>query len=51
MEVFVRLVDTRSFSAAACDLKTGQPAISKAIAWLEGQLGVHFRFDQLASSR
>jgi DNA-binding transcriptional LysR family regulator len=40
MEVFVRVVESGSFSAAARDLKIGQPAISKTIAGLEERLGV-----------
>ncbi len=40
MEMFVRVVDAGSFSAAARDLKLGQPAISKTIAGLEDRLGV-----------
>jgi DNA-binding transcriptional LysR family regulator len=40
MEMFVRVVDAASFSAAARDLKIGQPAISKTIAGLEDRLGV-----------
>ena len=40
MEMFVRVVDGGSFSAAARDLKIGQPAISKTIASLEERLGV-----------
>ena len=40
METFVRVVETRSFSAAARDLKLGQPAVSKTIAQLEKRLGV-----------
>jgi DNA-binding transcriptional LysR family regulator len=40
MELFVRVVETGSFSAAARDLKLGQPAISKTIAGLEDRLGV-----------
>jgi DNA-binding transcriptional LysR family regulator len=40
MELFVRVVETGSFSAAARDLKLGQPAISKTIAALEERLGV-----------
>lgn len=40
MEVFVRVVETGSFSAAARDLRLGQPAISKAIASLEDRLRV-----------
>jgi DNA-binding transcriptional LysR family regulator len=38
MEMFVRVVETGSFSAAARDFKIGQPAISKMIAGLEGRL-------------
>jgi DNA-binding transcriptional LysR family regulator len=40
METFVRVVETGSFSAAARDLKLGQPAVSKTIAQLENRLGV-----------
>lgn len=40
IELFVRVVETGSFSAAARDFKTGQPAISKAVAALEERLGV-----------
>jgi DNA-binding transcriptional LysR family regulator len=40
MELFVRVVETGSFSAAARDLKLGQPAISKTIAALEERLRV-----------
>jgi DNA-binding transcriptional LysR family regulator len=40
MEAFVRVVDTRSFSSAARQLRVGQPAISKAIMQLEERLGV-----------
>ena len=39
MQLFVRVVETGSFSAAARDLKIGQPAISKAMAALEDRLG------------
>ena len=39
METFIRVVDTGSFSAAARQLRIGQPAISKAMAQLEGRLG------------
>lgn len=38
MEMFVRVVQTGSFSAAARDFRIGQPAISKMIAGLEGRL-------------
>jgi DNA-binding transcriptional LysR family regulator len=40
LEMFVRVVERGSFSAAARDLKIGQPAISKSIAALENRLGV-----------
>lgn len=40
MTVFVRVIETGSFTAAARRLRIGQPAVSKAIAQLEGQLGV-----------
>ena len=39
MEMFVRVVDTGSFSAAARQLRIGQPAVSKAMAQLEERLG------------
>ena len=39
MEVFVRVVETGSFSAAARHLNIGQPAISKTMAALEDRLG------------
>jgi DNA-binding transcriptional LysR family regulator len=38
MEMFVRVVQTGSFSAAARDFKIGQPAISKMVAGLEDRL-------------
>jgi DNA-binding transcriptional LysR family regulator len=40
METFVSVVDSGSFSSAARLLGIGQPAVSKAIAHLEGRLGV-----------
>jgi DNA-binding transcriptional LysR family regulator len=40
METFVRVVDTGSFSAAARQLRVGQPGVSKTIAQLEQRLGV-----------
>lgn len=40
MEAFIRVVDTGSFSAAARQLRVGQPAISKTVAQLEARLGV-----------
>lgn len=39
IEVFIRVVETGSFSAAARSLKLSQPSVSRAIADLEGQLG------------
>jgi len=40
MEIFVRVVETGSFSAAARDLRIGQPAVSKMVAVLEDRLQV-----------
>jgi DNA-binding transcriptional LysR family regulator len=40
METFVRVLETRSFSAAARHLNVGQSAVSKSIAQLEERLGV-----------
>lgn len=40
IEIFIRVVDTGSFSAAARHYDLGQPAVSKAIAQLEEWLGV-----------
>jgi DNA-binding transcriptional LysR family regulator len=40
MEIFIRVVDTGSFSAAARLQDIGQPAVSKAVAQLEEWLGV-----------
>jgi DNA-binding transcriptional LysR family regulator len=40
METFVRVVETGSFSAAARQLRVGQPAVSKTVAQLEDRLGV-----------
>jgi DNA-binding transcriptional LysR family regulator len=40
MEMFVRVLEAGSFSAAALDLNMGQPAVSKTIATLEDRLGV-----------
>ena len=40
MEVFVRVVETGSFSAAARDLRIGQPNVSKLVAALEEHLQV-----------
>jgi len=40
METFIRVVDTDRFSAAANQMRVGQPAVSKAIAQLEEWLGV-----------
>lgn len=39
MEAFVRIIETGSFSAAARQLRVGQPSISKAVAQLEERLG------------
>ncbi|WP_454719735.1 MULTISPECIES: LysR family transcriptional regulator [Cupriavidus] len=40
IEMFIRVVDTGSFSAAARHYEVGQPAVSKAVAHLEAWLGV-----------
>jgi DNA-binding transcriptional LysR family regulator len=40
IEIFIRVVDTGSFSAAARQYDVGQPAVSKAIVQLEEWLGV-----------
>ena len=40
MEIFARVIEAGSFSAAARDLNMGQPAVSKTIASLEDRLGV-----------
>jgi DNA-binding transcriptional LysR family regulator len=40
MEVFVRVIETGSFSEAARQLQIGQPAVSKVMAQLEDRLGV-----------
>jgi DNA-binding transcriptional LysR family regulator len=40
MEIFVRVVEAGSFSAAAAQLRVGQPAVSKVVAQLEERLGV-----------
>ena len=40
METFVRVIEAGSFSAAAMQLRVGQPAVSKTIAQLEDRLGV-----------
>jgi DNA-binding transcriptional LysR family regulator len=40
MEIFVRVIDAGSFSAAATQLGIGQPAVSKTVAQLEERLGV-----------
>ena len=40
MHVFVKVVETGSFSAAARQLRVGQPAVSKTVAQLEERLGL-----------
>src|SRR5882757_3260125 len=39
LEIFVRVVDTGSFSAVTRNQRTGQPAVSKAVVQLEEWLG------------
>jgi LysR family transcriptional regulator for bpeEF and oprC len=39
MELFVRVVETRSFSAVAKERRIGQPAVSKQISAMEAELG------------
>ena len=46
MSVFVRVVETGSFSQGAQQIGVGQPAISKTIAQLEERLQVRCSFDQ-----
>ena len=40
METFVRVIEAGSFSAAAKQLRVGQPTVSKTVAQLEDRLGV-----------
>ncbi len=40
LEIFVRVVDSGSFSAVARHQGIGQPAVSKAVVQLEEWLGV-----------
>ncbi len=40
MQTYVTVIETGSFSAAARQMRVGQPAVSKAIAQLEDRLGV-----------
>ncbi|WP_345816795.1 LysR family transcriptional regulator (plasmid) [Paraburkholderia sp. PREW-6R] len=40
IEIYIRVVDTGSFSAAARHFDVGQPAVSRAVAQLEEWLGV-----------
>jgi len=39
MQMFVRVVETKSFSAVARERGIGQPAVSKQISALEDELG------------
>jgi DNA-binding transcriptional LysR family regulator len=40
MQAFVKVIETGSFSAAARQLRVGQPAVSKTVAQLEKHLGL-----------
>ncbi len=40
MQTFVKVIETGSFSAAARQLRVGQPAVSKTVAQLEKRLGL-----------
>jgi hypothetical protein len=40
MQTFVKVIETGSFSAAARQLRVGQPAVSRAVAQLEERLGL-----------
>ena len=40
MQTFVKVLETGSFSAAARQLRIGQPAVSKTVAQLEKRLGL-----------
>ncbi len=40
MQLFIRLVDTGSFSRTAADMKLSQPTVTKHIAAIESRLGV-----------
>lgn len=40
MQVFVKVVETGSFSAAGRQLRVGQPAVSKTVGQLEARLGL-----------
>jgi len=40
MQTYVKVVETGSFSAAARQLRIGQPAVSKTVAMLEERLGI-----------
>ena len=43
IKIFVRVVESGSFSAVARELGVGQPAVSKQIASLEAHLGAQLR--------
>jgi len=50
IKIFVRVVESGSFSAVARELGTGQPAISKQVAALEEHLGAQASYAHLPQS-
>ena len=51
IEIFIRVVDTGSFSATARQCDVGQPAVSKAIAHLDHAVGHHAEGDPLSHAK
>ena len=50
MQVFVRVVETGSFSKAAAEFQTTQPTVTKQVAALEARLKVDRKSTRLNSS-